>query len=532
MDESRGFAEDIQSRRGFERDEKPEIDGFEIGDQIGKGGMGRVYFAVHKFFNEKRAIKVVCKLNEEDETAVRRFCEECRVAREIRHTNIVAFHNAGLFRHLGQERAYLEMEFVDGKNLRQAFELVRPNVREIETVAVSLCTAISFIHEQGYLHRDIKPENILLANDGRVLVSDFGIAKPIEAGSPRSNFTLSGEYVGTKAYMAPEVKNYAEQSVQSEVYSIGCVIAELVTGRVPTHSFPEADLTPINLAHWVPLLRKATEHSPSERFQSVDEMLDAIQEYCVIHKSRNFNDDSQLDSAVEKCAQSVEGIEEVKGTGAARVGLHTTYVVLAMLLTGLVFFALVYPRISSEGKAGSDLESGTELTVHSAAGERLVSDPTLIGLFGYPQHFHDGVSLARRGEYREAEELLASLRSQGSVYGDIGFGWVRIMQERYDDATKYFNRADLMSKDEIAEWPLLSGYLHAILHSDSSDKHQRAVIIAERILDKKPTIGKHDEYRFEALVALERKDEAIALASQTDHEHARFFSRRLRELGW
>src|SRR4029434_1066198 len=133
---------------------------------------------------------------------------------------------------------YLMMEFVDGVNLRQAMKAGRFSPGEALSIVPKVCEALQYAHEQGILHRDIKPENILLDAKGRVKIADFGIAKLVGEDRPNLTLTNTGAALGTPHYMAPEqLESPADVDHRADIYSLGVVFYELLTGELPIGRF-------------------------------------------------------------------------------------------------------------------------------------------------------------------------------------------------------------------------------------------------------------------------------------------------------
>lgn len=170
-----------------------------------------------------------------DPAFAERFAREAKTLGKLHHPNIVT-----VFEHGEKDGLYyLLMEYVDGVNLRQAMRAGRFSPEQALAVVPGICDALQYAHEQGVWHRDIKPENILLDHDGRVKIADFGIA--CIAGDPKQNFTLTrtGSALGSVSYMAPEQHEKPHDvDHRADIYSLGVVIYEMLTGELPLGRFP------------------------------------------------------------------------------------------------------------------------------------------------------------------------------------------------------------------------------------------------------------------------------------------------------
>ena len=214
----------------------PEL---EVLGHLGTGGMGCVYRVRERDSGRISALKVLPRELATDPAFVERFEREARTLSRLRHPHIVGVHGfgqAGGF-------CFLLMEFVDGANLRQALRSGRFTPQQALALIPPICEALQAAHSQGVLHRDIKPENLLLDAEGRVKIADFGIAKLLEGpgASAGEAYTLTrtGARIGTPHYMAPEQVETPDQvDHRADIYSLGVVFYELLTGELPLGRFP------------------------------------------------------------------------------------------------------------------------------------------------------------------------------------------------------------------------------------------------------------------------------------------------------
>ena len=204
--------------------------GHRIEGLAGRGGMGVVYKATHLALDHVVALKVISPELAQDERFRRRFGEESRIAVSIRHPNVVAIH------HAGEERGllFVTMDLIDGTDLRGLLRAHgRMNPEHAAAVISEVAAALDAAHARGLVHRDIKPGNILIEGEGageRVYLTDFGLARMVEAST---GVTATGAFVGTLDYVAPEQIRGERVDARADVYALGCVMFELLTGNPP-----------------------------------------------------------------------------------------------------------------------------------------------------------------------------------------------------------------------------------------------------------------------------------------------------------
>jgi serine/threonine protein kinase len=213
-------------------------DKYRLEERVGEGGMGTVYRATHIQMENTVAVKILRPHLASDRTAVERFRREARSAARIRHPNAVAVTDFGVTRDAGI--AYLVMEFLEGRDLRQKIKQKgRLDLEETASILSQTCSAVSVAHSKGIIHRDLKPDNIWLIKTDKELehvkVLDFGIAK-LKATTDAVSLT-QGAIIGTPYYMSPEQCRGEELDSGSDVYGLGVILYEMLTGRVPFTGF-------------------------------------------------------------------------------------------------------------------------------------------------------------------------------------------------------------------------------------------------------------------------------------------------------
>ena len=212
-----------------------DLEGYEIKEVLGRGAMGVVYKAEHVELGRVVALKVFSPQKEGNELFVERLKREGRLMAQLEHPNVLGIYNAGL---MEDETPYLVLEYVEGGDLQKRLRKERRlGKKEAIRIAVRVCNALSAVHSLGIVHRDIKPANVLLGEDGSVKVSDFGISKEMQEAVSHGGLTLTGTTVGTVDYMSPEQSNGGDVDVRSDIYSVGVLLYEMISGVTPRGAF-------------------------------------------------------------------------------------------------------------------------------------------------------------------------------------------------------------------------------------------------------------------------------------------------------
>jgi len=284
---------------------------YEIEEKIGAGGMAIVYKARDTLLNRTVAIKVLREQFVSDEGFIRRFRREAQSAASLSHHNIVSIYDVGK----DGEADYIVMEYVKGYTLKEIIRKQAPFSPERAIYIVrQIAEALAHAHANNIIHRDIKPQNILVTMDGRAKVTDFGIARAASSAT----LTHTGDIVGSVHYLSPEQAKGAQTNEQSDIYSLGIILFELITGKVPY----DGD-TPITIAlkhiqeeAQVPstvltgisteldgVIMKALAKSVQDRYKSADEFLndlDRIQSGQTVIWNRAKLDDPGSETQIHK----------------------------------------------------------------------------------------------------------------------------------------------------------------------------------------------------------------------------------------
>ncbi len=261
---------------------------YRIIGELGRGGMGVVYKAQEESLNRFVALKVLGAHLSEDASFVTRFRREAQAAASLQHPNIVQIF------YIGEDHGqhYFSMELVDGLSLRQVLQTrgALP-VAEAVDVTSQAASGLAAAHDLGLLHRDIKPPNLMITRSGLVKITDFGLALP---GDEATRLTASGAFLGTPAYVPPEICEGQQPDLRSDIYALGVTLYEMLAGRVPYQSDSPMGLireivqaTPPSVEHLNPdvpagladALSRMMAKDREDRFASCHEVLDALEPF-------------------------------------------------------------------------------------------------------------------------------------------------------------------------------------------------------------------------------------------------------------
>jgi len=463
----------------------PEIDGYEVIDKLGEAGQGQVWRALHLGTHLEVALKVPRVGLSSSRKALARFEREVEVAARLRHPNIARIHDSGVHQGL----YYYTMDLIKGVNLDQYVRQAHLSRREILKLMRIICQAVQYAHQNGVIHRDLKPSNIVVAEDGRPFIVDFGLAKSLLEDDLNITVSTNGEAAGTPAYMSPEqaAGRLDEIDTRTDVYSLGVMLFALLTGEYPhdlTGSRGEVlrriaedevrrprKLDPKLDKDLEALLLKSLENAPDRRYESTGEMARDIDNY--------------LDGA-PLIAGPQSGLYQVRKFVRRHKSLvGSIFIVLTVSLVGTIIstiFAIGQARARAEAQAVSDflrhsvLESldsyrvgGRQITIRSvldAAAESLnekklerwpLAEAEIRATLGFAYWSLGLYEQAASHDERALEIRRAHLDTRDTLLQSIieTLGWVYFDQNRFEEAETLFVEAveaNLQVEDEDNWW--------------------------------------------------------------------------------
>lgn len=324
---------------------------YEVVQHIGQGGMADVFLAIDTILNRHVAIKILRSDQSTDAISILRFEREAQAATTLAHPNIVEIYDVGEYKN----RHYIVMEYVAGKTLKKVIRDRAPllNLEAVDTMK-QLTSAVAEAHKRGIIHRDIKPQNVIVKSDGSLKILDFGIA----TAKGSAQLTQANNVMGSVHYLAPELAKGEPASPQSDIYALGIVFYEMLTGDVPFKADQAVQIALQHMREPMPSVRKAnpnvpqsveniiiraTAKNPRLRYQSCDEMLKDL-EKCMLPEHQNdkplsLND--PIDKTPTKQEKEDTKVGVTRSTSLSRVANKRTKIYITAILVLFAMFAVI-----------------------------------------------------------------------------------------------------------------------------------------------------------------------------------------------
>jgi serine/threonine protein kinase len=302
----------------------PRVGPYVVDRRLGAGGMGTVYLAHHEQTGMQAAVKVLAPSLAREEGLVARFVREIDALRKLKNPHVVELFDQGV----DGDMHYYAMEYVEGETLTARLRRdKRIPWREVVDLSIQICVALKAAHDAGIIHRDLKPSNLLLAPDGRIKLTDFGVAQ-VFAGS---KLTVTGGIIGTAEYMSPEQGQGKRITKRSDLYSLGAVMYVMLTGRPPfsgkttldvihKHTYSQFDRPRMRvpeIPHWLDdIVCQLMEKDPDKRFADAYVVNRRLQE--LLRKVELSSTDATLDNVSTGADTPTVDIASGQKAGAAR----------------------------------------------------------------------------------------------------------------------------------------------------------------------------------------------------------------------
>ena len=302
---------------------------YQIIEELGRGGMGRVYKATDTEIKEKIALKLIKPEISSDKKTIERFQNELKLARKISHRNVCRMHDIGK----SEGNYFITMEYVGGENLKGMIRMMgQLSSGKAISIAKQVCEGLSEAHRIGVVHRDLKPSNIMIDKDGNAKIMDFGIARSLSG----KGITGVGVMIGTPDYMSPEQVESKEVDQRSDVYSLGVILYEMVTGRVPF----EGD-TPysIGVKHKSEVPRNPKDINP----QISDDLNRMILKCLEKEKDKRYQSAGELRSELENIEKGMPTTDRVIPERKAITSkeITVTFGLKKLLVPAVIFIAII-----------------------------------------------------------------------------------------------------------------------------------------------------------------------------------------------
>ncbi|MCK4890446.1 MAG: serine/threonine protein kinase [Candidatus Aminicenantes bacterium] len=313
------------------------IKGYSIKKQLGFGGMSKVYLAYDPKLKRNIAIKILSPSYSADKRITKRFVKEARTAAQLQHSNIISIYDVGKHK----DQYYIAMEYLK-ESLKD--KINKGNLKNDPEAALKIvkkiAEALLYAHKKGFIHRDIKPDNVMFRDDGTLILLDFGIVKALRS---ESNLTRTGMSVGTPKYMSPEQMRAKKVDERSDIYSLGIVLYEILTGTAP---YKTDDLITLALRHAQgpvpelprkyeyiqPLLNKMIAKKPFERVRDCEGLIRLIDALLYRIKNERTGSVRKYEMGTGKTSSKRD-----KMSNKGLTGLILALILITVLITASIF---------------------------------------------------------------------------------------------------------------------------------------------------------------------------------------------------
>jgi serine/threonine-protein kinase PpkA len=322
--------------------ENVQIPGYRLLRTLGEGGMATVYLAMQESLDREVALKVMSPVLAANETFCEQFMKEGRITAKLTHPHLMTVHDIGSY----QGVYYLASEYLPAGTLRERMD--RLSVAESLEIARDIASGLAYAHEKGFVHRDVKPGNIMFRTNGTAVLADFGIAKAMKSMSAA---TMAGNAIGTPDYMSPEQAQAAPVDGRSDLYSLGAVLYESLTGNKPyraadayavalMHVTDPVPSLPENLSWLQPLIDGLMAKNPNQRFSTGEAFIAACDQLIQANPQAAASARERISSRRRAVAQAAPGSGAVAAPQAATApGSRTRMIAIGVAALVLIAVA-------------------------------------------------------------------------------------------------------------------------------------------------------------------------------------------------
>ncbi|HEX8688862.1 MAG TPA: protein kinase [Solirubrobacterales bacterium] len=341
-------------------------DRYRLEAKLGSGGMSTVYLARDETLDRPVAVKVMHREMSEQEDQLQRFRQEARAVAKLSHPNVVSVIDAGE----DGGHPYIVFEYVKGETLKQRIARVGAlDPQEAIAYAIEVARGLGVAHGRNMVHRDIKPQNVLIDDEGRAKLTDFGISRQLE----QAGVTATGRVLGTTDYVAPEQAMGHGVDPRSDVYSLGVVLYEMLVGQVPFHADSQVGVAMKHVNEELPdvqrrrpevsaavalVVERATAKNPAERYQAIGEMVEDLETALEVEAAR-------AGSTTAEATSVLDAVPPPKRKLSRRAGWSWAAIVALLLVAGGALLA-VQLISSGIGGGGANEGKGSPVAISSA----------------------------------------------------------------------------------------------------------------------------------------------------------------------
>jgi len=335
--------------------------------KLGSGGMSTVYLARDETLDRPVAVKVMHREMSEQEDQLQRFRQEARAVAKLTHPNVVAVIDAGE----DGGHPYIVFEYVKGETLKQRISRVGAlDTQEAIAYAIEVARGLGVAHARNMVHRDIKPQNVLIDEEGRAKLTDFGISRQLE----QDGVTATGRVLGTTDYVAPEQAMGKATDPRSDVYSLGVVLYEMLVGQVPFHADSQVGVAMKHVNEELPdvqrrrpevsaavalVVERATAKDPAERYQDIATMIDDLETALEVEAAR-------AGSTTGEATSVLDAVPEPRRKLSGRARWSWAAIAIVLLVGGAALAAVQLISSGGIGGGGANDDKGGNVAISEA----------------------------------------------------------------------------------------------------------------------------------------------------------------------